>query len=952
MKILRLIVISMTCWICFTPICAQDINYDQLFSNLQNDIPLDPNIKKGQLENGITYYVKQNSKPENRLVLRLVVNAGKLQEDENQKGLAHFAEHMCFNGTENFEKNDIVKYLQSIGVKFGADLNAYTSFDETAYFLPIPTDEEEIIEKGFQIIEDWAHNVTFEPEEIEKERGVVLEELRVRNTASRRMANDYLPVIFNNAAYEDILNSQEEIESIKNFEHDALISYYETWYRPDLMAVIAVGDLPPEEIEARIKRYFSGIKPLEDPKERKKFLLPDHEETYVEVATDKEATSSALQIYFKDDVDKIETLEDYRKSLMHQLYTGMLNIRLRELTQQANPPFINASVSYGSSGNRNKNAYSAYAGVSEDGLEQGLRAVLSEIFRVKQHGFTEGEISRYKKELLKSYEKAYNERDKTESNNYVNEFQRNYLVEEPVPGIEFEYKFANHIMEDIQLAEVNALSEDFVKDYNRVIVATSPQKEDLDIPTEDELLAILEEVEGSALAPYVDEVTDEDLIQTIPTPGSIVSVETDDTTGVTSMKLSNGMQVKLKPTDFKNDEVIFTAFSEGGTSLYDDDDYYSATFADAVVNGCGFGQYSPTDLQKVLSGKNVRVSPYITSLEEGLNGSASPDDMESMFQLIYLAYTSPNQNKELFQAYMSRLKAYFKNALENPMNYFYDKRVEFMTQNHPRGGGYPSEEEINKVEFERAFEIYKERFANAGDFNFIMVGNFTIEQVKPFIETYLASLPAHPDKEKWKDVGIRPPKGVATKNIYKGSDPKSMVYVYFHGEYGFDRQTNYHLNSVAEALEIKLIEILREDQSGVYSTGVSARTEKMPYENYQLVVAFPCAPENVEKLTNTAYDEIRKIQKDGVIEADMTKVKETQRRDMEVNLKENGFWRSVIKNSIKYSWDIQSVIDYEPRIEALTSRDLKKAAKKYFNFDERAKVVLYPVSEKSDGDGD
>lgn len=926
---------------------AQEINYENLFKDLDNEIPLDPNIRKGKLDNGMTYYIRRNEKPEDRLVLRLVVNAGKLLENDNQYGLAHFVEHMCFNGTKNFEKNDIVDYLQSIGVKFGADLNAYTSFDETVYFLPIPTDEEEIVDQGFQIIEDWAHNVTFDSLEIEKERGVILEELRLRNTANRRMANEYLPVLLNNKVYEDVLNNDKETESIKHFKHEPLINYYKEWYRPELMSVIAVGDLDPDEIEAKIKEHFSDIKPAKNPREREIFKLPDQKETQVEIATDKEATNTTVQVYFKDDVEDFKTLADYRKSVLNSLYTGMLNIRFRELTQKPNPPFIMASSSYGSVGNRNKNAFSAYAGVSEDGIEQGLEAVLREIFRVKKHGFTEGELERYKKDLLKSYENAYNERDKTESQNYVNEYQRNYLTDEPIPGIEFEYKFVNNIIDDISLDEVNALSDDFVKNYNRVIIVTSPESDSISLPTEDDLLAIMNKTESEVTEAYKDNLADAKLLNELPEPGKITSSTFNDSTGVTMLKLSNGVNVALKPTDFKNDEIIFTAFSPGGTSLYPLEDYFSATYASSIVNGCGFGNYSPTDLQKLLSGKNVSVSPYINDLEEGMNGSSTPKDLETMFQLLYLAFTSPNQNEDLFNAYSSRLKAYFKNAMENPMNYFYDKRVEFMSQNSPRSGGIPSEEELNKIDFNKTFDIYRDRFADASDFNFIFVGNFEVDKIKPLIEQYIGGLPGIDRKENWKDLGIRPPEGVKEKDVYKGNDPKSLVYVYFHDDYDFDRETNYYLSSLAEALEIKLLEILREDQSGVYSTGVYTQTNRDPYENYNLIVAFPCAPENVGSLTESAFDEIRKIQENGVTEEDMVKVKETQRREMQVNLEKNGFWKNVIKNSIKYGWDIEEVMNYEPRIEQLNSKDLQKVANKYFNFDSRATIVLYPEENES-----
>ncbi len=921
---------------------AQD--YEKEFSDLQNEIPIDPSVRKGVLDNGMTYYIKKNSKPENRLTLRLVVNAGNLLETEDQDGLAHMVEHMCFNGTKNFEKNDIVKYLQSIGVKFGADLNAYTSFDETVYFLPIPTDNDTIVENGFQIMEDWAHNVAFDHEEIDK-RGVIVEEMRLRNNAGLRMANEYIPVLMNNPVYVDVLDPVKEAENIETFKYESLVKYYNDWYRPELMAIIAVGDLDPDVIEQKIKKHFSTIPKKKNAPKRTIFEIPDQEGTVVKVISDEEATNTTVQVYYKSDVFRIKTWQDYKQSLIHSLYSGMLNIRLRELTQQPDPPFIFAGGSYGSTYNRNKDAFSVYAGVSETGIEKGLHAVLTESERVKQFGFTEGEMTRYKMELIKGYEKAFNERGKTESNSYVDEYQGNFLVEEVIPGIEYEYNFAKYIMDKITLEEVNAMSNKFIKEDNRVVIVSAPEREGLELPTEEQLLAIVNEVSKTKLSAYEDKISGASLLSNLPKPGTIVNETKDEEAGVTYLELSNGVKIALKPTDFKNDEIIFTAYADGGSSVYPDEMAKSAEFSDAIVQGCGFGGYSPSELQKLLAGKVAGVSPYISTLEQGLSGQCTPKDAETMFQLIHLVFTQPNQNEDLYNAYLSRLKAYFKNFLENPMNYFYNERIKFMTQDNPRSSGYPTEEDFEKVNFNDAFSIYKELFSNAGQFTFVFVGNFEVEEFKKYLEQYVASLPSSGKKTEWKDLGIRPPKGAVKKDVYKGNDPKSLVYIYFHDEYDFDRKTNYHLNSLAEALEIKLLEILREEQSGVYSTGAYAQTSKYPYENYNLIIVFPCAPENVADLEKSAYEEIKKIIENGVVEEDMVKVKETQKREMEVNLKENSFWRSIIKNSLTYDWDLKEVLDYESRIEELTSEDLQKVAAKYFNFDSKAVVVLYPEKE-------
>ncbi|MGF1636525.1 MAG: insulinase family protein, partial [Cyclobacteriaceae bacterium] len=642
-------------------------------------LPIDPSIRHGQLDNGMKYFIRSNKKPENRIELRLAVNAGSILEDDDQKGLAHFLEHMCFNGTENFEKNELVSYLQSVGVKFGPDLNAYTSFDETVYMIQVPADDEEILKNGLLILEDWAHRVTLDPEEINKERGVVLEEMRMGRGAGQRMLDQYLPVIFKDSKYADRLPIGTK-EIIENFGYEEIKRFYDDWYRPDLMAFIAIGDFDAESMEAKVKEIFSRIPMPENPKERKIYEVPDHDETLISIVTDKEATFTNVRLYYKTDPVVYKTVGDFRKSLLHSMYTGMLNQRLEELTKKANPPYLYAGSYFGGTWAKSKDAFQVMSAMQEDGILTALEAITLENERIRRFGFTETELERYKKDIISSYEMAYNERDKTESASYASEYIRHYLSDEPIPGIEFEFAHAKHVVETVRIEEVNALTEGFLGEGNRVVVITSPEKEGLELPTKEEVLDILQKLESTELEAYDDGVADASLMEILPKAGTIKKQKKIAELDVVVLELSNGMKVTLKPTDFKNDQILFSAYAKGGHSVYGDKDYRSASNADRIVPEAGIADFTPTNLQKLLAGQNATVRPYISELYQGFSGSCVPKDLEVLFQLIHLNFTAPREDEELFEAYINRNKAIYRNLMSNPQYYFSDKLSRFLSQ--------------------------------------------------------------------------------------------------------------------------------------------------------------------------------------------------------------------------------------------------------------------------------
>lgn len=932
MKILSKYLLFLS-WLISIQVNAQDLTLDE-------KIPFDASIRTGTLKNGLKYFIKKNQKPENRVELRLVVDAGSVLEDDDQRGLAHFTEHMAFNGSEHFAKNELVDYLQSVGVKFGAHLNAYTSFDETVYILPLPSDDEAIMDQGLTILQDWGGNLLFQADEIEKERGVVIEEWRLGQGAQMRMVQEYLPIIFKGSKYAERLPIGTK-ETLETFAPETIKRFYRDWYRPNLMAVIAVGDIDVDQMEEKIKNKFSSFKNPKNERPREDISVPDNSEPLVAVASDKEATNIIFNIMYKSDIKKIETGQDYRKGLIQSLFTSMINQRLRDLLQEANPPYLYASASIGSFITRSKSAFSCFAVPKPDDVEGGVRTLMNEIKRVELHGFTATELKTEKLNLMEAYERAYKERDKTESEGLVNELVGHFLEQEPVPGIEYEYEFTKQYLEGITLQEVNTIIGEQITEENRVVYLTAPDQEDVKLPITDDLLGWVKASDESTPEAMAELELSDQLIKKEPTPGSVVAREVIDPLSVTQIKLSNGAQVFIKSTDFKNDEIQFAAYREGGISLAEDSNYWSASFATNIVGLSGIGDYSYTDLQKVLAGKSVGLQPYMSDLEEGFRGSAAPKDLETLLQLTYLYFTAIRKDETAFQSLMQRNRAFLLNVMSDPNYYYQDQMARILAQGNMRGGGIPTVEDLQKIDQDEALAFYKERFSSPGDFTFWFVGNVDEQVLIPMLETYLGSI-AHTDEEKWKDSGVRPPSGMVDEKIYKGSEPKSSVNMIFTGEMEYSREESYYLRCLGEILDIRLVEILREEKGGVYGVGASGSASKSPYENFEFNISFPCSPDNVDDLVAAALDVIVEIQKNGISDENLNKVKEAQRRDQELYWKTNGYWMNVLKTYHVNDYEYKDVAWLDQRIEDLTTEDIKRVAQKYLNTKEYIQVALYP----------
>jgi zinc protease len=910
-------------------------------------LPMDPAVTVGTLPNGLRYYVRANQRPEKRAELRLVVNAGSVLEDDDQRGLAHFVEHMAFNGTRNFEKQEIVNYLERIGMRFGADVNAHTGFDETVYELQVPTDSAQLVARAFDILEDWAHQVTFDTTEVRKERGVITEEWRRGRGAGARMSDKQLPVLLQGSRYARRLPIGD-MRVIDTASAATLRRFYTDWYRPDLMAVVAVGDFDKKAIEGLIREHFSSIPARRNARPRTVFPVPGHDSTLVAIATDREATGSSVQVLYKQPVREERTVGAYRRGMVEGLYNGMLNDRLFELTRKPDAPFIGAS-SGGGRFVRSAEMYTLGARVKEGGIERGLEALLTEAERVDRHGFTATELERAKQDYLRGLEQAYAEREKTNSARYAEEYSAHFLNGDPAPGIAYEYELGRALIPGVSLGEINRLGRESISDRNRVILANAPEKPDVPVPSAAALLAVFERVDRADVAAYADSVSDAPLLEKLPTPGRVVAEKESSELGTREWRLSNGVRVILKPTDFKADEVLFTAYSPGGSSLAGDERYLSAALASQVVSLGGVGAFDAIELQKKLAGKAVRVGPYIGTEEEGIGGSASPRDLETMFQLVYLYFTAPRRDSSAFEAFRANAKAALANRGASPQAAFQDTLQVTLAQHHPRARPISSAL-LDEVELDEAMAFYRDRFADASDFTFVFVGTFTPDSLKPLVERYLGALPSTRRKETWKDNGIVPPKGVVEREVRKGIEPRSQTQIVFTGPFEYTAANRHAIRSLADVLNIKLREQLREELGGTYGASVGASPDRVPRPEYSFTIGFGSAPDRAEQLVAAVFAQIDSVKAVGASAGDLAKVKEMQIRGWETSLKQNGFWLGQLAAYDQMGEDPRAILDYRSAVGRLTAETVRDAARRYLNAQNYVRVTLYPEASGA-GDG-
>jgi len=916
-----------------TPVESTDVKNDA-------PLPVDPAVRIGHLSNGLTYYIRANHKPEHRVELRLVVNAGSVLEDDDQQGLAHFTEHMAFNGTAHFKKQKLVDYLESIGMRMGPDLNAYTSFDETVYRLQVPTDSVQQFQQGMQILRDWASDVSFDDTEIDKERGVVIEEWRLGQGAQARIRDKQFPVLFEGSRYAQRLPIGKK-DLLEHFPYDAVKRFYRTWYRPDLMAVIVVGDINQDAVEAQLRSLFGDIPVSPNPRPRPVFDVPDHDSTLFSIAGDPEATLGKVGVYYLQRRKEIRSEADYRRQLVERLYHAMFNSRLSELTQQKDPPFL-FGVSGSTGLTRTKQAYVLQAAVRDSSYVQALDTLLKEGERVRRFGFTASELSRKKVDLLRRIEQAYNERDKTRSSKFAGEYVQHFLTGEPIPGVAYEYDVSKRLLPGVTLAEINGLAKEWISPSDRVVLVDGPEKDTHTLPTRAMLEKAFSTVASIKIKPFVDLVTDAPLVKNVPTPGQIVSVTFDSLLNVTRWTLTNGVKVVLKPTDFKNDEILLSATSPGGTSLAPDSLYTPALFAAGLVSQSGVGAFGNIELQKKLAGKVVRLNPGIGERSEGFSGSAAPKDAETLFQLVYLYFTGPRADSSAFLSFRQRLSSLLKSFQNSPESAFRDTIQVTMAQHNLRARPFTTAT-LKAMDLAQSYAFFKDRYADASDFTFYIVGAFDLAEMKPLVLTYLGALPHVNRKDAAVDRGIRPPTGKLERTVYKGKEPKSRVRINLTGNAKWTNRNRRLLRTVTDILGIKLREVLREDLGGVYGVQVSGTLTREPKEEYRVSISFGCDPQRVEELTRTVYGQMDSLRTNGTTATYLDKAKEASIRQHEVGLEENGYWLSSLQFYDKYHLDPDYILSGAgPFFDKLTLDDVRDAARQFLHTANRVRVVLYP----------
>ncbi len=892
-------------------------------------IPLDPAVRTGKLANGFTYYIRHNEEPKKRVELYLVNKVGSVLEDDDQQGLAHFMEHMNFNGTKNFPKNDLVDYLQKAGVRFGADLNAHTSFDETVYQLPIPTDDPAMFDNGIKIMRDWAQEATLDSIEIEKERGVVLEEERLGKGAIDRMSRQYLPMLFNHARYADRLPIGKDVV-LTQFKPEVIKRFHTDWYRPDLQALIIVGDVDVNEAEKLVKEKFSDLKnPLKE-RERTKYSVPLTGKGQFMVVTDRDQTSTDLQIMMKHKAPELKTEMDYLTSIKQNLFNELMNSRrYSELAREADPAFTDVNIGIsGIISNVDMLGFSVSAkeGQLEKSFEQGWRVTE----RVKRYGFTQEEFDRIKQNYLRSLQNSVNEQGKTSSVSYVDEYQRLFLQGEASPGIAWEYHFTKDHINGITLAEINNLMNEYLTSTDVDILISAPEKDKSAMPDSAIVQSWISKISKEDIQPYKDEPVNRPLMAVKPKAGRVVSKQEIPQLGVTMLTLSNGVKVVLKPTDFKNDQIIYGAFSPGGSSLYDGTDYDVASNTSGLIGRFGLGDFNPVQLNKILTGKVVSSATNIAPRSETVTANASPQDLETALQITYLQFTAPRKDTLLFKNIMSNAIASLVNRYADPNRVFADT-ISYVIGDYNYRSAAPTAERLNKITLQRVSDIYKERFADASGFTFVFVGNFKPKDITPLLEQYLGSLPATHKDEKARDLGIHIPPGRLVKKVYQGSEDKAIVRVVVSGDYNYSPLANLQLKALGDILQIKVLQQLREAEGEVYSPQVQTSYNKYPRNRFAITVQFGCAPKNVDHLVAMLEQEMKKLSEQGPGTDDIQKFKAQYEKNIELALKDNGFWYAYLSGQCENNEDILQVQDVTKNLQKIDAASLKQSAEVFLS---------------------
>lgn len=921
-------------------------NFQSVLAQPMQQLPVDKNVRIGKLDNGLTYYIRHNALPEKRVEFFIAQKVGSILEEPQQRGLAHFLEHMAFNGTEHFPGDEtglgIIPWCETKGIKFGTNLNAYTSVDQTVYNISnVPTENQNVVDSCLLILHDWSNSINLANKEIDKERGVIREEWRSRNSGMLRIMTDAQPTMYPDSKYADCMPIGS-IDVINNFPYQDIRDYYVKWYRPDLQGIVIVGDINAEEMEAKLKKVFADVKAPVNPAERIYYPVEDNDQPLIYIGTDKEVKNPSVNIFFKQDAtpDSMKnTISYYATQYVLSMAMNMLNGRLNELRQTANPPFTGAGAGYGDFFlAKTKEAFALEASSKIDGIELAMKTVLQEAERARRFGFTETEYDRARANYMQSMESAYNEREKTKSGSYVQEYIGNFLNSEPIPGIEFEYMLSKQMAPNIPVKAVNEMMKELITDNNQVVLLAGPDKEGVKYPTKEEIAALLKEMKSFDLKPYEDKVSNEPLISEDLKGGKIVSEKANDIYGTTKLVLSNGVTVYVKPTDFKADQIMMKGVSMGGTSVFPNEEIVNISQLNGVALVGGIGNFSKVDLTKALAGKRASVGSGIGNTTESVSGSCSPKDFETMMQLTYLTFTSPRKDNEAFESYKNRLKAELQNADANPMTAFSDTVTRALYGNHPRAIRL-KENMVDQINYDRILEMYKERFADASDFTFYLVGNVDLEQMKPMIAKYLGSLPSINRKETFKDNKQYIRKG-EFKNEFarKQETPMATIMFLYSGACKYDLYNNVVLSYLEQVLDMVYTAEIREKEGGTYGVSTSGSLGKYPKEELVLQIVFQTDPAKANKLSDIVVEQLNKVAKEGPSAEHMQKIKEYMLKKYADAQKENGYW---MNNLDEYFYTgVDNTKGYEKLVNSITAKDVQDFLAKLLKQDNKIQVIM------------
>ena len=892
--------------------------------------PMDPNVRIGKLDNGLTYYIRHNEKPSGRADFYIAQKVGSVLEEESQRGLAHFLEHMAFNGTTNLPGMTLREYLQSRGIKFGENLNAGTGIDQTVYMITnVPTDIPGLVDTCLLILHDWSSFIALEEAEIDNERGVILEELRTREDASERIMKEILPIMYPNSPYANRLPGGLP-EVVANFEYQTLRDYYHKWYRPDLQGLIIVGDIDVDAIEARIKEMCADIPTPVNPAPRPQFMIEDNDEPIVAIASDPEATNYRVNLYYKQEA----TPDSLKNDINYWIGQYMLAIvsemeinRLQELVQKPNPPFVYGYSYYSSYYiSPTEDAWTSMAMAKDAaGIDEALTALVTENKRMQQFGFTESEYERAKADFMKRIESQYNERNNTENGSYVDECLNNFLSNEPMMGIETEYALYQQVVPNLPLEVINMMAQQLIPENNLVITVTAPKKEGEVLPTREDILNFYNTANAIEVEPYKEEVFDGPIVPNMPKPGKIKKEADMPEFDAKVLTLSNGMKVYYKKTTFKEDEIRFTANSWGGISTLKQEDFITLSNLGDVITLGGVGNFSATDLPKVLAGKKVRVTPYIGNYSEGMSGNCSPKDLETMMQLIYLYFTAPRADEEAFQSYAQRAKAALENQELNPMTTFSDSLIMVLYNNHPLRIRTKAAD-IDKIDYAKAMDMYKQCFADPKNFTFYFVGNIDEETFKPLVEQYLASLKKGKGKNDWKDIGL----GISEKDVIchyekEMQNPKVTIYMTINGLMEYNYRNLIYMDVLGEVMDIYYTRTIREEEGGTYGVGVYGTVNDKPKDAYMFLIAFDTNLDMYEKLMGKVRDGLNDVATNGPAQEDLSKVVENLYKKRAEDKEENSFWISAMSDFVEDNINIDA--EFDAIVKSITPQTIADFAK-------------------------